>query len=213
MLIPCLFNQANSQLACILGQPFNVYRTPGDGTVDQTPTLIATTSLKVTPGGDKFAIPRFLNVNYFTIVGDRTKFRPGDIIVPANPLSSTPPITILNYDDALPCIGFRTSRKCSVDMQVGTHVYTNLYFDFLSYTTPESGIIDGLAGALDIPNKKIVCWTRRGYQPQHQPTYEVNEGMRIVESDGTAAITYVVKAISQIGNITIFTVDQEKGIS
>lgn len=203
----CLFGNAYAMIGCALGQPFNIYR-PNLAVVDQTPTFIATVSLNVVPGGFRQAIPNMFGVSYFLVTGDRSKFQTGDIAIPVNPTSSIPPLTILNYDDGLPCVALRTSRICSITQDIptpdtlGTNIYTNARFDFILFTTPESGVIDQLTDALGMPNKKAVMWTRDNYSPQ-KVTYKV-EGMRLIETDGINPIRWVIKGVTQIGNLTVF---------
>ena len=211
-----IINQSYLLAADSFGQLFNIYR-PNPASVDQTPTLIGSNIiLFVKPGGGSFAIPRLGGVNYFTVTGNRSNFLPGDILIPTNPNSEVPIVTVLNYDINVPCVAFRTARKGNIvySLNAGDTVYTNVYFDFVTVTTPESGLIDQLSDALSVPNTKIVCWTRPNIQPQNttNPSTGVAtdiNGMRMIVTDGANNPRYVFKSCTQIGNITIFGVLQE----
>lgn len=207
MNLPCLFNQGYTQVACALGQPFNIYRPPYASVQDQAPTLIGTTPLLVKPGGEKFAIPRINGVNYFNVTGNRGLFKPGDVLQPVDPNSSIPTITVLNYEDGQPCIAFRTSRICSVTLDLDTLVYENIYYDYISLTVATHGLVTDLSGALDIAHKKIAMYSRTLILPQFNE-YEIS-GMRVIETDGTVPVRYTIQGITVIGHLVVFTVDQE----
>lgn len=209
MTVPfaCNLNAMYQKVACLFGQPFNIYRPPYGTTLNQGPSFVGTIPLSVKPGGARYAIPDMAGVNYFTITGNRSAMQIGDVLQPVSPLSSIPTLTVLNMDDELPCIGFRTSRLCTVTLDLDTEVYTNIYFDFLSQTTATRGLIEDLSGALNISHKKIVMYSRTSILPQFN-SYEI-AGMRVVESDGTVPVRYTIQSITVIGNLIVFHVDQE----
>jgi hypothetical protein len=210
---PCLLNQSYILLADTFGISAQIYRIPDFTAVDQTPELVGTQNFKFTPGGGpKYAVPYLPGPTYFTITGNRFNFQPGDILVPVD--SEFPPITVLNYDYNMPCIGFRSSRIANVNLSYssdGTQnsVYTNVYFDWCAPTSPTGGLIDQLSEALGVSNKKVVMWTRINLQPQNNDA--LVSGWRIQEIDGLNAINlqprWVVKSLTQQGNLTIFNID------
>lgn len=205
-----VYNFGYQLISETFGQQFSVYR-PDFTQIDQTPALVATLPLKVSIGGAKFAIPKLRGADYFTVTGDRYYFLPGDIIVPTSTTSQFPPITILNYDEGYPCVGFRTSRKCNIDYSLNPDgsdnaVYTNVYFDWASDTSPGGALLDQLSETLSISTKKIIVWTRTNLQPQNTA---IQAGWKITEIDGTQRVRYVVKSLTQIGNLSIFNVDND----
>lgn len=206
--IPCLLNFAYQEVACLLGQPFNIYRPPYGLTVNQGPSFVGTIPLSVKPGGNRYAIPQIAGVNYFTITGDRSYFQPGDVIQPVNPNSTIPSITVLNYDVGLPCIGFRTSRLCTMTLDIDTSVYTNIYFDYIAMTTATHGLIEDLSGALNISHKKGVMYARPNILPQFAPNWDIS-GMRLIESDGTVPVRLTVQSLTTIGSLIVLNLDQE----
>jgi hypothetical protein len=213
--LPTLFNYAYQQAANIFGQQFAVYRPPQGLTIDQTPTLVNWgVPLSVRMGGGRFAVPNFGGVQYFTITGDRSSFLPGDVLVPlASGTTQIPTITVLNYSDNFPAVGFRTSRVgyISYTIDAGNLIYTNVYFDWLTMPTiPGAGDTDLLSGALGVPTKRLALWTRPNIQEQNNTTSSgAIQGMRILPTDGLVPNRYTIKAVTNIGNLTIFTVDEE----
>jgi len=205
--IPCILNAAYQALACTIGQLFNVYRPPYGSVLNQGPSFIGTVPLSVVPGGEKFAIPKVAGVNYVTVAGDFSAYLPGDDLQAVNPNSSIPTITILNNDGVLPCIAFRTSRQCGITLDIDNFVYQNAYFDYMSITTATAGLIDDLSGALDISHKKVVTYSKTLILPQYN-TYDI-AGMRLVETDGTNPVRYTIQSVSTLGNLVIFSIDQE----
>lgn len=210
MGLACDLEALYSAINNTFGALYNIYR-PNFNVVDQTPALLGSFPLTVTPGGSKYAIPNLAGVMYFTITGNRSNFLPGDIIIPVNSNSEIPPITILNYDQNLPCIGFRTSRIMNIvyTLNAGDVVYTNVYCDFASQTTERSGLIEDLSGALDISNTKIVLWSRTNIQPQNNILGSEIAGMKVVSADGINKIRFTVQDTTVVGNLQLFQVDQE----
>ena len=212
--IACLMNQAQIETACLLGEPFQVWR-PNFSVVDQTPALIDTVMLRVTPGGgNRFAIPFIFGVQYFTVIGDRTKFLPGDILIPVSS-TSIPVLTVLNYDNMLPCIAFSTRRIGDIiyTLNTGDEVYTNVRWDWISfYSASETGAITVGSGAYGQNNRKLVVWSggRNNLTPEGNSAGSEILGMRLVETDGVNPVRSVVKSLSQIGPLTILGVEPEE---
>lgn len=207
----CQLNRAYIQIACAMGEPFNIYR-PNFLNVDQTPAFVNTIMLSVKPGGHRQAIPYIPGINYFTVTGDRSKFQPGDILIPVDPTSSIPPLTLLNYSTSQPAIGFITSRLCNIDLNLGNHIYTNVRFDFIAFTTNNQGAIN-FSPQDRVMTKQIAMWSRTKYRPQSQIDVDgmpySTAGLKIVEADGSVPVRYTIKGITQIVNMTIFDVVED----
>lgn len=210
----CLLNQAQLEIACSVGIPFQVWR-PTFSQIDQTPTYLHNVMLKVSPGGgQRFAIPFIFGVQYFTIVGDRTKFLPGDILIPVSS-TSIPVLTVLSYDDGLPCIGFATRRIGDLiyTLNSGDTVYTNLRWDWISfYSASTAGAISVGSGGQDQNERKLVLWSggRDNLNPQSNNVGSEILGMRLVETDGINAVRSMVKGLTNIGPLTVLSVCPEE---
>lgn len=204
------FDKYQKKLASISGQTVNILR-PNYSTIVNTNTTVYTSiKLKMEVTTPKLVQGKFTNVEYYAVFGDRNKFQPGDIIVPTESTSSTPPVTVLHYSPLEEAIGFRTSRIGKITQSYVSPydpVYENVYFDWVGTGYPGSIFGQELAGALGTPTKKIVLYTRTNIKPQSN-TDEV-QGMRFVESDGTTEIRWVIKLVDQIGNITQLTLEPD----
>jgi hypothetical protein len=191
---------------------FNIYRC-NFNQVDQTPVLIGTQMFSVKVGGSNFALSKIAGLTYFTVTGNRNLILEGDILIPVSANSQFPPMTIMNFDNGLPIIAFKTARICNIvySLNTGDTVYTNIYYDFISITTSQQGLIKDLSGALRIATKEIAMWTRPNVSPGSQAAGADIQGMRIVENDPSTIlpIRYIIQAQTSVGNVKVFSIDQE----
>jgi hypothetical protein len=203
-----VFDKYNKKIAQLAGQNFALKR-PDYSVVDNTPaTVLSSVKFKVEVAPPRLSQETFINVSYYTIFGDRKLLRAGDILFPLETTeSTTPPVTVLNFSPIEECMGFRTSRVGKLTYDIDTNVYTTVYFDWVGSGYPGSSFQETLSGALAIPTKKAVLFTRTSIKPQSNSN-EV-QGMRLIETDGTTEVRWVVKLVDQIGNLTQLTLEQE----
>lgn len=203
-----LFANAHKKIALLAGQDITVSR-PNYNIVDNVPTTITSIKLKAEKATALgLAMPRFTHAEYYALFGDRGKFQPGDLLIPTNSQSSTPIMTVVNYSPMEEAIAVMTSRICKLTKSIDDIVYDNVYFDWIGTGYPGSSYGEQLAGALGIPTKKALLFTRQGIQPQMNE-YEI-QGMRLIESDGDVDIRWKVKLVDQIGNLTQLTVEPDR---
>lgn len=194
-------------IAKIAGQSCNILR-PNYAVEDNLPVShLSNTKIKMEPvAGAKLAHATFPNVALYTIFGDRSKFQTGDIIQPNGSGSTTPPVTVLSYSPLEECIGFSTSRLGRLCSDLNTDLFLNVYFDWVSAGFPASTLPENLAGALGIPSKKAVLFSRPGFLPQN---LQDSHGYRLVEVDGTREVRWVIKLIDVIGSLTQLTLEED----
>lgn len=201
------FQHFHAVIGKIAGQACNILR-PNYSSSDNLPVShLSNTKIKMEPGNRaRLAHFSFPNVLLYTVFGDRSHFRPGDIIQPTGSDSTTPLVTILSYSPLEECIGFSTSRLGRICSDLGHDLFVNVRFEWVSSGFPASTMPENLAGALSIPIKKAVFFTRPGFTPQ---TLEDSHGYRLVEVDGTREVRWVIKLIDVIGNLTQITLEED----
>lgn len=202
-----LFEDGHKKIAKIAGQQVYILR-PNYTIQDNTPVFLNNIKLKAEKAtAVSLVMPRFTNGEYFALFGDRSKFQPGDLIFPQDGTSSTPKMTVIQYSPLEEAIAIRTSRICKLTRAIDDPIYENVYFDWIGQGYPGSSYGEQLAGALGIPTKKAILYTREGIQPQNN-TYDI-QGIRLIETDGDVQIRWKVKLVDQIGNLTQLTVEPD----
>lgn len=208
------YEDYNKEIGKFFGQSVNVYRPPLGTTVNQSPTLVASNvSYKVEKTGPILSQPGLYNIEFYAIFGDFSAIQKGDILVPTDSTSDTPAVTVINKSPGEGTRGIRTNRTCRLirrrDPDSGTEdvIYSNVRFDFLptSYQRTQFDELAVSAGAS--PSISVILYSLPNMQ-LNRVLYDI-EGVRLIESDGTTDVRWVVKLIEEIGNIMHLTLTQD----
>lgn len=205
------FLRQQQKIAELAGQTCEIYR-PSYSTVANTETLVASTKIKVEVSQARLSQSPYTSVTYYTIFGNRSLFQAGDIIVPTESGSTTPPVTVVSYSPIEECMGVAMSRVGKIAYTSGSisssNMYTNVRFDWVGPGFPLSPGLDYLNDILTVPSKKAVLYTRTNLQAQNN-TAEMS-GLRLIESDGINEIRWIIRVVDVVNNLTILTLSQER---
>lgn len=205
------FLKQQQKIADLAGQNCNIVR-PAYGSAANTETTVASNvKIKVEVAQAKLSQSPYTSVTYYTIFGKRSLFQAGDIIIPDEPGSTTPPVTVVSYSPLEECMGVATSRIgkiCYTDGSLSSSdMYTNVRFDWVGPGFPLSPGIDYIKDLLAVPSKKAVLFTRTNLQSQNNLSNM--SGLRLVETDGISEVRWIIKVVDVVNNITILTLSQE----
>ncbi len=195
------------------GQAIDLYRPPLGTTVNQTPAFVVSDSYKVEKTGPILAQPGLYNIEFYAIFGDFPQLKRGDILLPTDPESDTPVVTVLSKSPGEGVRGFRTSRICrlvkNISPEDGTEdvIYANVRFDFLPTAYQRTQFDDLAVAAGAQPTISAIMFSLPNMQ-MNKVLYDI-EGIRLIESDGTTDVRWVVKQVEEIGNLMHLTLTQD----
>ena len=162
------------------------------------------------PSSPVFSEPKFRDVDWYEIFGDRTILQPGDIIVKSTPDDNqTPPVTFAHSMPIKAGIGFRTSRIGMITNQFDEPIYTNVYFDFLGASYPGSSINKKLEKSLQIPTVRVVIFKRDNLFRLRTQLIETDSNLTITK-DGVSVPyqrKWKVEEIQHTGNFMLLTLN------
>lgn len=194
----------NKLSANVSGQFIKIGR-PDYTIVDNTPTILfsgSTFRYRVEKGTRNYVQAEVRDPEFYTIFGDRTRVRPGDLIIPqeATTLTSTPVVTVLSVSPLNELMGFRTNRIGKITNGDLGDIFTTVYYEETNDPFPGRAINTALESSLDIPNKKFVMYNRA----LATSTRDV-EGLMLIESGSAVSRRWLIKQVLTIGNILILT--------
>lgn len=208
------YDDYNKEIGRLFGQTISIYRPPLSTTVDQTPTLIASNvSYKVEKVGAILSQPGLYNMEFYAIFGDFSAIQKGDLLVPTDPESDTPVVTVISKSPGEGTRGIRTNRTCRLvkhidsDTNVEDVIYSNVRFEFLPTAYQRTQFDDMAVAAGASPTISVVLFSLPNMQ-MNKVLYDI-EGVRLIENDGTTNVRWVVKLIEEIGNVMHLTLTQD----
>lgn len=199
------YDDYNKEIGKLFGQSCDIYRPPLGTIQDQTPSLVVSgVSYKVEKVGPILAQPGIYNTEFYAIFGDFSQIRAGDLIVPTDPESNTPIVTVINKSPGEGTRGFRTNRTCrlikniSPETRIEDVIYSNVKFDFLPTAYQRTQFDDLAVAAGAVPSISALIYSLTNMQ-MNKVIYDI-EGIRLIESDGTTNVRWAVKQVEEIGN-------------
>lgn len=205
------FLKQQQKIAYLVGQNCSIVRPNYGSTANTESTVISNVKIKLEVAQAKLSQAPYTSVSYYTVFGKRSLFQAGDVIIPNEPGSTTPPVTIISYSPVEECIGVATSRVGKICYTSGNYssedIYTNVRFDWVGSGFPMAPGLDYIKDLLAVPSKKVVLYTRQNIKAQNLAADIA--GLRFVETDGTQEVRWIIKVADVINNITILTLSQE----
>ncbi len=191
------------------GVNFNIYR-PDYTSSDNTPVLVyENVKYLVSPSTGKYSEPRFKNVDWYTIAGDRSLPQPGDLFIKSvDDGGQTPVITYGTLFETKAFVGFRTARLGNLTNESDDIIYENVYFDFVGESYPGSSINRKLEDSLRIPSVRVMIWNRAGLFRLRTQLIET-DSTQYITKDGGAPVQFQRKwqigEIQRTGNFAMLT--------
>lgn len=210
-----LYNSFQADLGKLVGQSIDVYRPPYGTTVDQTPALIASgIKFKVEKGRPNLAQPGLYNIEYYSVFGDYTQILAGDVLVPTDPNSNTPPVVFLSKSPGEESKAFRAKRFCklitnfSPETGLPNVIYSNVRFDFLPTGFPSNQFADLVLGRGITPTMSVIMFSLPNLQQINVTTHDII-GMKLVHTGGAQEVTYTIKLAEEVEPMMHLTLQQE----
>lgn len=200
-----LFLKYLKKVAKESGQLYNILR-PNYGQVDNSPATVYTNKMyRVEPSQDRFGEPKFKNVDFYSIFGDRALIQPGDILQQVDEDGTARYVTVLHFGTLQEAIGIRTGSIAKITEDTGTDVYTSVYYDSIGVSFPGSALEEAMAGSLKIPNKRFCLFKRDNISTNKSHPV----GMRLIETDGTVERRWTIQQTDGAGNLIVLTVEED----
>ena len=184
------------------GQPVRVERPDYETPNYSEGEIIAPRKIyKVERTTNRLAQPTYTNLELYAVFGDRSLIQAGDVLIPLDPKSTTPIVTLVNISDQEECLGFRTNRIGAI--RNGTKdLFTNVRFDFVGEGFPASPLEREIKTSLEIPTKKINIFTRDLDKNNLNEVYD-NEGLLFIETDIEEQTRWRIETVDEIGNLMV----------
>ena len=204
-----IFRRYNKFMGAYCGVDFNIYR-PDYTSADNEPELVyENVKYLVSPSTGKYSEPKYRDVDWYTIAGDRSLPQPGDIFIKSvEDGGQTPVITYVTLFDNKAFVGFRTSRKGKLTNTKSETIYDNVYFDFLGIGFPGSSVNKKLEDSLRIPSTRVIIWNRDGVFRYRTQLIET-DSTQYITKDGGAPTQFQrrweISEIDHTGNFMILT--------
>lgn len=122
-----------SRIANIAGAnySFSVIRPPY-AVGDNTGTVVATgLSMFVEPAGPNWAQDKIPDAEFYTVCGDHSQFRSGDILDSG---ADIPLVTVFSDADSQEFLAIKTDKPCHIE-DMGSPLFTGLHFDYMNSTS------------------------------------------------------------------------------
>lgn len=198
----------------LMGDEYDLLR-PDYTAVDNTPITIASrVKFRCDPANPQFAEPRFREVEWYSVFGDRGIVLPGDILKKSDDDGMTPVITLAHHMPLKEMVGFRTTRLGTLCNTVGDNLHTNVRFDFLGVGYPGAELNKKLETTMQIPSTRVIIYKRINLIRLRTQLIETDQTVTITKSDGTTAQfqrKWLVEEIDYTGNCMVLTISNNVG--
>jgi len=210
MGIDGLFRRMSKFMGGYAGVDFDIYR-PNYNQIDNTPVLVyPSQKYLMNPASPMYSEPKYRDVEWYDIAGDRNIVLPGDLFIKSVPDGGmTPIVTMGTVMDNKNFTGYRTNRTCDILNSTNDIIYQNVYFEFIDIGYPGSSINKNLENSLRIPNNRLVIFNRDGIFRYRTQIVETDSTQSISKDGGTPIQfqrKWMVEEIDHTGNFMVLTV-------
>jgi hypothetical protein len=201
-----IYERGMQRFGELLGDVYNILR-PDYTIADNTPETIAyNVAYRCDPSTPVYAEPKFTNVDFFSIFGDRDILQSGDMFEKATPDGMSSIITMSHFGPIKEMVGFRTTRIGKLCDTLDEIIYSPVYFDFLGTGYLATTLNRKIEDSTRIPSTRAIIYKRENIFRLRTQLIETDSSVMITNADGDIVPyqrKWLIEEIDQSGNLMI----------